>query len=208
MKHCSRGIRKDERHIDVIDTPGVNDTTWGWQYFDMLNYINNHQHQNQILQEVAQIFAMAPEGFDAIILTVMYGHRFTAEDSRALKMLQTFLGKDATENMIFLLTHGDQAEREAAENGETVEQTLEKWLKTLPDWVQNFIGEIKGRAFLFNNLLRPDKQPEEYQKQLSRLIAVRLQITNHVHSRDSFLLIVLSECELSVSNTRKCYNCC
>lgn len=159
----------------------------------MSNYISNHQHQNQILQEVAQIFAMAPEGFDAIILTVMYGHRFTAEDSRALKMLQTFLGKDATENMIFLLTHGDQAEREAAENGETAEQTLEKWLKTLPDWVQNFIGEIKGRAFLFNNLLRPDKQPEEYQKQLSRLIAVRLQITNH--SRDSFLLIVLSECE-------------
>ena len=180
-KQCSRGVRKDERGIDVIDTPGVLDTA-PVSMMDkaknaMAYLLKNDETQNMILREVAQMFAMAPDGFHAIILIVMYGGRFTAEDAQALKMLQEFLGKDATENMILLLTHGDQAEHEAEEKKETVEQTLKNWLKTLPDWVQNFINEIKGRAFLFNNLLRPDKEPEEYKKQLSQLITVRPLIT-------------------------------
>ena len=90
-------------------------------------------------------------------------------------MLQKLLGKEACDNMILVLTHGDQAEREAEENGETVDETLEKWLKSLPEWVKEFVAAIKNRVFLFNNRLRPEKEPEEYKKQLSRLIKVRPQ---------------------------------
>ena len=136
----------------------------------------NNEVQNEILQEVARIFAMAPDGFNCFIVVAKYGCRFTAEDAQALKMLQQLLGKEACDNMILVLTHGDQAEREAEENEETVEETLKKWLKSLPPWVQQFVAAIKDRVFLFNNCLRPEKDPEGYKKQLSRLIKVRPQL--------------------------------
>ncbi|KAL9985836.1 hypothetical protein ACROYT_G008285 [Oculina patagonica] len=185
---CSHGTRKDERHIDVIDTPGVVDTA---PLKPVVEYIRANNaggtyilgQNDTSLHEVARMFAMAPDGFHAFIFVVKYG-RFTLEDGQELSILQQFLGKEVNENMILLLTHGDQAEDDADENGETVEQTLEKWLKTLPTWVQKFINEeINGRTVLFNNKLGPDKEPEEYKKQLSRLITVSPQITNQVYSR-------------------------
>ena len=137
----------------------------------------NDEVQREILQEVARIFAMAPDGFDCFIVVVKYGHKFSSEDGQALKMLQQFLGKEAYDNMVLVLTHGDQAKLEAEENEEEAEETLRKWLKTLPSWVQQFLDAIGNRVLLFNNYLRPDKQPEEYKKQLSRLIKVRSQFS-------------------------------
>ena len=180
-KLCSLGQREDERVIDVIDTPGVLDTS-AVSLMDkaknLLAYATrNDEVQREILQEVARIFAMAPDGFDCFIVVVKYGHKFSSEDGQALKMLQQFLGKEAYDNMVLVLTHGDQAKLEAEENEEEAEETLRKWLKTLPSWVQQFLDAIGNRVLLFNNYLRPDKQPEEYKKQLSRLIKVRSQFS-------------------------------
>ena len=116
-----------------------------------------------------------PMGFDGFILVAKYGCRFTAEDAQALKMLQKLLGQEAYDNMILILTHGDQAERDAEENGKTVDEALANWLESLPAWVKEFVDAIKNRVFLFNNCLRLEKEPDEYKKQLSRLIKVRLQ---------------------------------
>lgn len=180
-KSCSRGVRKSERKIDLIDTPGVLDTS-AVSLMDkaknvMAYLTKNDQVQNKILQEVARIFAMAPDGFDCFIVVAKYGCRFTAEDAQALKMLQKLLGQEACDNMVLVLTHGDQAEREAEENGETVDQTLAKWLESLPKWVKEFVAAIKDRVFLFNNCLRPEKEPDEYKKQLSRLIKMIDEMT-------------------------------
>lgn len=177
-KICSFGQRKDERAIGVIDTPGVLDTSAvSWMDKAYAFVTKDAQLQREILHEVARIFAMAPDGFDCFIVVAQYGTRFTKEDGQALKMLQELLGKEAFDNMILVLTHGDQAERDAEENGETVEETLKNWLGSLPPWVQTFVGTIENRVFLFNNCLRPEKEPEEYKKQLSRLIEVRSQLS-------------------------------
>ena len=182
-KSCSLGQREDERTIDVIDTPGVLDTlavSWMDKAKKAHAYLSrNNEVQNETLQEIARIFAMAPDGFDCFILVTKYGCRFTAEDGQALKMLQKLLGREAYDNMILVLTHGDQAELEAEENEKTVEEALEKWLKSLPDWVQKFIAAINNRVFLINNCLRPEKEPEEYKKQLTRLIKVRPQVNRN-----------------------------
>ena len=87
------------------------------------------------------------DGFDCFLLVTKYGCRFTAEDAQALKMLEQLLGKEAYDNMILVLTHGDQAEREAEQNGEEVEETLNRWLKILPDWFQKFIAAINNSVF-------------------------------------------------------------
>ena len=161
---CQYGSRRDGREIHVIDTPGGLDTT-ATSFFNLTRYADH--------QEVSKIFAMAPFGFDAVILVVKYGCRFTMEDAQALKMLEALLEEDAKGHMILLLTHGDQAEYEAEEEEISIDQRVSQWLKTLPPWVQHFINQIGNRVVLINNTLRPQKDQEAYGKQLIKLIQVR-----------------------------------
>ena len=171
---CQYGSRTDGREIHVIDTPGVLDTaaTSAMKTFNLTRYTD---HQKDILKEVSKIFAMAPFGFDAVILVVKYGCRFTAEDAQALKMLEALLERDAKCHMILLLTHGDQAEYEAEEEKMSSDQRVWQWLKTLPKWVQSFIDEIGNRVVLINNTLKPQRDQDAYGKQLIKLIQVRKQ---------------------------------
>ena len=131
------------------------------------------QVHEKTLTELCKMFAMAPQGFDAIILTIKYGSRFTEEDSKALRLLQRFMGKEAIEVMILLLTWGDQAVLHAKEKKISVQDVVSRWLRTMPQWVQDFIKDIEDRVIVFNNTLREEEDPETFKIQLSQLIEVR-----------------------------------
>ena len=186
-KECRHKTREEERKIDVIDTPGVLDTSAisnlkEYAVNKMKSYLTqNDEVQNRTLHEVARIFAMAPNGFDGFLLVAKYGCRFTGEDAQALKMIQVFLGKEVYGNMILVLTHGDQAEREAKKNRQSVEEVVKHWLDKLPPFFKDFLKAINNRYLLFDNFISPEEEPERYKSQLSRLIKVRLH----------FLLIML-----------------
>ena len=186
-QQCKLKTREEEREIDVIDTPGMLDTSaisalTEYAVSKMKSYLTqNDREQNRILQEVSRIFAMAPNGFDGFLLVAKYGSRFTGEDAQALKMIQVFLGKEVYSNMILVLTHGDQAEREAERTHKKVEDVVKDWMDGLPQFVKHFIKSINNRYFLFDNFISPEKEPGRYKSQLSRLIKVRLH----------FLLIML-----------------
>ena len=169
--HCHYGERKDERNIKVIDTPGVLDTSTVKHLKGLKSRLRNDQEK--VLTEVCRIYAMAPEGFNAIILVVRYGTRFTNEDQQALKLLKDFLGKEAIEFMILILTYGDQAELEAEERNESLDKTIEVWIGTLEKWVQGFIKDIENRVVLFNNRLKEDENGEAFKNQLAKLITVK-----------------------------------
>ena len=127
--------------------------------------------QQKILTELAKMFVMAPGGFNAILLLVKFGSRFTPEDGEALKLLRTFLGEEATNYMILLLTHGYQAEANARRKNVPVDKYLKAWIEAMEDWVKDFIHEnLKDRVVLINNMLEPDKEPEAYKTQLRTLI--------------------------------------
>jgi len=173
-KECEYGVREDERFIDVIDTPGVLDTTsigWGELARNPIAYWKqNKKLQNEVLQEIARIFAMTPNGFDSFVLVMKYGCRFFSEDEQALKLLQTLLGREAHKNMILVLTHGDDAKRIANKQKTNVDAVIKTYLAGLPAWVQTFRAEIGERVFLFDNVLHPDTQPKEYKEQLAQFI--------------------------------------
>ena len=186
---CKQGTREEEREIDVIDTPGILDTSALSALSalkecasSMMNYLTlNDKVQNRILHEVARIFAMAPDGFDAFLLVAKFGCRFTGEDAQALKMIQALLGPEVCSNMILVLTHGDQAERLAERQSKKVEEVVKDWMKELPQTVRAFLRAINNRYVLFDNFISPVKEPGRYKSQLSQLIKVRL----------NFLLIML-----------------
>ena len=151
------GCRIEERKIDVLDTPGV--------------------LKGELEKEVPKILSKYPNGFDAIVLVAKYGERLTAKDAKALQLLREFLGDKAKDHIILLLTYADQAEHETKEDRVTLslDAYRDLWLQTLPDWAQTFIEEIDERVIFFNNRLSPERNPDAYKIQLSKLIRVRLE---------------------------------
>ena len=168
--------------MNVIDTPGVLDTS-AVQHIKLLNVLkgkvfksDDRETQDLILREVYKVFGMAPQGFDAIVLVVKYGARFTNEDEQALKLLQSFLGNESKEYMILILTWGDQALHHAEDEGVSLDEWINTWISKLPSWVRDFIAEIKDRVVLFDNYLTEDKNPEAFKKQLSKFIEVTINV--------------------------------
>ena len=148
------GRRTDERAIRVLDVPGFPGT--------------------DLVKEIPRILELAPNGFDAILIVTKYGNRFTVEDAQALQLLRESLGEGTERYIILVVSYGDQAEHEVQEDKLSVshEGCVDLWLETSPDWVQMFIDQIERRVVLFNNRLKPDKHPEAYERQLSKLITV------------------------------------
>ena len=140
----------------------------------LARWLDSHARivEEQILTEVYKMFLMAPKGFDAILLVVEYGTRFSEEDSKALTLLTDFLGSESKAYMILLLTHGDQAKRQAKKAKQSLKECLDHWISTLPSWVVKFINDIGHRVVLFDNTLKEDEDPEECKKELSQLIEV------------------------------------
>lgn len=176
-KSCQRVVRKDEREIAVIDTPGVIDTSTVKRMVGLEKYWHAYgEDQKRILMVLAKMFVYAPQGFNAFILTFKFGTRFTAEDSQALIMLKKFLGKEALDYMILLLTHGDQAEVRARKKGTPIDEYVKHWIDEMETWVKEFVhDELKDRVVLMNGMLEPNEQPEAYKKQLRKLIEVILE---------------------------------
>ena len=172
-ERCESGKRTNERQIQVIDTPGIMDTSVVNKMTGVRSWLPMYREvQERVLTELARMFILAPKGFDAIVLVVKYGFRFTTEDGQALKLLQKFLGEKANDYIILVLTHGDQAERVAKRKKIQVDEYVKQWMMEMPEWVQEFVTQIADRVVLFNNTLEEKENPEAYKNQLNKLIQV------------------------------------
>ncbi|PFX20179.1 putative protein PHLOEM PROTEIN 2-LIKE A3 [Stylophora pistillata] len=176
-KFCNAAKRTDEREVTVIDTPGIMDTVpiSAWEKAkEVAKNVTGlfNERQQDILRELAKVFVMSPDGLDAIIITIKYGGRFGRDDAEALKMLKSFFGSEAHSYIILILTHGDQAARDAKKKKRSIEDHLKWYITTLPDFVQKFITEIGERRVLFDNSLDPDEKPDDRKKQVSKLLQI------------------------------------
>ena len=90
---------------------------------------------------------MAPQGFDAIILTIKYGSRFTEEDFESItNFCNASWGKKAIEVMILLLTWGDQAVLHAKEKKISVQDVVSRWLRTIATMGAGFYQGYRGSS--------------------------------------------------------------
>ena len=169
----------------MIDTPGIMDTapvSAMGKAIEMAKGVTDlfDKKQKEILLELARVFVMSPDGLDAIIITIKYGCRFLQEDAEALKMLKTFFGAEAQPYMILILTHGDQAARDAKKKKRSIEDHLTWYISTLPDWVQQFMKEIGERRMLFDNSLDPTENPDDCKRQVSKLLQVKVHFEGKI----------------------------
>lgn len=167
-RQCEHGQRSDERSIFVIDTPGV-------LYTATTLVSQARLDLEKVLTEVSRIFALAPRGFDAFLFVAKYGCPLTSEDEQALKLLTTFLGNESKKYTILVLTYGDQTKDEVEKQNITMDVCYWKWIRSAPKWMEDFVFDINDRVVLFNNMLRKEKDPEGYKKQLTKLIEVSVE---------------------------------
>lgn len=171
---CKCEIRLEEREIIVIDTPGVIDTSVVKKMSAGRGWLTLYKEdQKRVLKEVARIFLLAPDGFDAISLVLKYGCRFTPEDGQALQLLQSFLGKEAETHMFLNLSNADEAKRRAKINKISLDECVKRWVASLPEWVNDFIERIgQSNVVYFDNTLEQSENPDDCKKQLSNFIQV------------------------------------
>ena len=169
----------------MIDTPGIMDTASVLAIGSAIGMVKSmtghlNAEEKKLLQELASVFVMSPDGLDAIIITIKYGCRFLEEDAEALKMLQTFFGTEAQPYMILILTYGDQAARDAKKKKRSIEDHLTWYISTLPDWVRQFLKDIGERRMLFDNSLDPTENPDECKRQVSKLLQVKVHFEDKI----------------------------
>ncbi|XP_038839983.1 GTPase IMAP family member 7-like [Salvelinus namaycush] len=143
--HCEKlsGV-VDGRKIDIIDTPGLNDTTIS---------------KEELKSEIEKAIYMSVPGPHAFLLVIRLG-RFTEEERNTVKWIQENFGEEASKYTIILFTHGDQLGDKSMEDFLNKSQVLKKLVKV-----------FQGRNHVFNNKKKNDiTQVTELLKKIDEMV--------------------------------------
>ncbi|XP_036804840.1 GTPase IMAP family member 7-like [Oncorhynchus mykiss] len=134
----------DGRKIDVIDTPGLYDTTMS---------------QEEMKSEIEKAIYMSVPGPHVFLLVIRLG-RFTEEEQNTVKWIQENFGEDASMYTIILFTHGDQLK----------DMSLVDFLSDSEE-LMKLIKVFKGRNHVFDNNKKNDNtHVPELLKKIDRMV--------------------------------------
>ncbi|CAL1531279.1 unnamed protein product [Lymnaea stagnalis] len=142
--------------IHVVNGPGI-----GYSSLDRTSA------DAVFLTEIKIAVALNPSGFDAVIITVKFGERFTQEDQDAIAMLKNVFGKELLKkHCVIVMTGGDIFERESDETG----RTFREWLDQQHGRFKELLEECGHRIVLFDNLTEDEEVKDRQVKELMGLV--------------------------------------
>ncbi|XP_045565841.1 GTPase IMAP family member 7 isoform X1 [Salmo salar] len=143
--HCEKqsGV-VDGRKTDVIDTPGLYDTTMS---------------KEEMKSEIEKAIYMSVPGPHAFLLVIRLG-RFTEEERNTVKWIQDNFGEEASNYTILLFTGGDQLK----------DKSIVDFLSE-SDELMKLVKVFKGRNHVFNNEKKNDhNQVPELLKKIDEMV--------------------------------------
>uniref|UniRef100_A0A3Q0SF04 AIG1-type G domain-containing protein n=1 Tax=Amphilophus citrinellus TaxID=61819 RepID=A0A3Q0SF04_AMPCI len=120
-------IRDCKRKIQVVDTPGILDTS---------------KSADTINKEIAKCIHMTTPGPHVFLLVLQIG-RFTQEENNSVQALEKLFGPEATNYMIVLFTHGDKLKKD--------KMTINDYLKDGHPKLRELLVRCGDRYHVFNN---------------------------------------------------------
>jgi len=141
-------VERKGRVLNVVDTPGLNDT----RCQDLA------EAATLTLDYMKRGIEFCPEGYDALILVLKYGNRFTHEERQVLSLLSVFLGKDwIRDNCVVIFTNGDSF----AKKYKNKATGLKEYCKNQKSGLKELLDECKSRVVMFDNLEPSESQVDE-----------------------------------------------
>ncbi|CAL1532622.1 unnamed protein product [Lymnaea stagnalis] len=159
--------------ITVIDGPGLDDTEKTSKE-DFLASISS----------VEKALDLCDYGFSAIIVVLRFGFRFTRQESDAIRLMRSILGKDVLKKYgVCLMTHGDNFEFEMTQDvEESKAMSFKEWCEAQTGDIKVLFEECNFRHVLFDNKTRDQGKKAKQRQQLLSLIP-----TGGCYSKDEFL---------------------
>ncbi|KAK0050037.1 protein AIG1 [Biomphalaria pfeifferi] len=135
-----KSISDEYNDIEAISTQGVGDCK-GDRQENILAVINRVQ---ATIQNTA-------EGFDAIVLVLKYGVRFTKQEKDAVEMVKLMFGDHVFRSHVaIIMTYGDLFETDSDEDG----TSFESWCREQTGDIQRLFDEVNHRIVLMDNKSR------------------------------------------------------
>lgn len=174
-----------ERKIDVIDTPGVFDTS---------------RSNRDVQREIMRCIGMSTPGINAIILCVQIG-RFTQEDIETLNHFVKYFGENLYKYAVIVFTQLDKWEKDQKVK-KLESSSPEEYIKNLPEDMRAFLVACSNRYVFFNNRLTGEKQ-EDQVKRLIVVIDVMNNANNTTFYTDEMYKKAEELLEVEIKNTGK-----
>ena len=144
-KKCKKRIgRIDTRLVQVIDTPGLFDTT-----------VSNEK----IREEIGKCITMSSPGPHVFLLLLTVG-RFTEEEKETVKMIQEIFGRYSKAYTMVGFTRGELLREEGID--------IKKYIEESPPALQELIKYCGGRYHVFCNMDK-DTQAQQVRSLLEKI---------------------------------------
>ncbi len=131
------------RKVSVIDSPGLFDTSLT---------------EDEVINRIKLCIPLSAPGPHAFLVVIQLG-RFTDEEAKAVRIIQAVFGKESSNYIIALFTHGDRLE------GKNIHTFVRDNPKLL-----SFIKTCSGRYHVFNNKEQNPEQVVQLLDQIDKMV--------------------------------------
>ncbi len=133
----------NSRKVSVIDSPGLFDTSLT---------------EDEVVNRIKLCIPLSAPGPHVFLVVIQLG-RFTDEEAKAVRIIQTVFGEESSNYIMALFTHGDRLE----------DKNIHTFVRDNPKLL-SFIKTCSGRYHVFNNKEQNPEQVVQLLDQIDKMV--------------------------------------